>query len=88
MKSKIVDSPITRMEAEWMAMVADKTTRSMVEYLKASTDVRKPIDTLNKMHLGALAEIARSTYIGELAERRARKEVLPDEEEQLDLWLG
>ena len=87
-KPKIVDSPITRMEAAWMEMVANKTSRLMVEYLKASTDVRKPIDTLNRVHLGALAEIACSTYIGELAKRRARKEVLPDEEAQLDSWLG
>jgi hypothetical protein len=86
-KPKIVDSPITRMEAEWMEMVSNKTSRLMVEYLKASTDVHKPINTLNEVHRRALAEIARATYIGELAERRARKEELPEEAEQLDLWL-
>lgn len=70
-----------------MATVETETSRLMVEYLKASTDVRKPIDSLNKVHLGALAEIARATYIGRLAERREAKEVLPDEVSEIQLWL-
>ena len=86
-KPKIVDSPITRMEATWMATVESKTSRLMVEYLKASTAVRKPIASLNKVHLGAWAEIARATYIGELAVRRASDLVLPEEAHEVQLWL-
>lgn len=65
-----LDSPMTREEAEWMRGVDELTSRRMVEWLKAGTDVRRPIDTLNKAALSALAEIARTTYIGEAAARR------------------
>lgn len=84
---KIVDSPLTREEAEWMRGVEEKTARLQVEYLKASTDVRRPIDTLTKVHLSALSEIARSTYIGEVSERRAKIKLTPAETVQLDMWL-
>ena len=85
---KIVDSVLTREEAEWMRGVDDMTARLMVEYLKAGTDVRRPIDTLNRMQLVALAEIARATYIGEVVGRRERLKHRPAETlEQLDMWL-
>jgi len=40
-----------------MRGVDELTSRRMVEWLKAGTDVRRPIDTLNKAALSALAEI-------------------------------
>jgi hypothetical protein len=82
-----LDSPMTREHAEWMREVEQKTSRLMVEYLKASTDVRLPIDNLKPVNLNALAEIARATYIGELAERRYLREDIDWDVEQLDLWL-
>ena len=86
--AKIVDSPLTREEAEWMRGVDELTARRMVEWLKAGTDVRRPIDTLNKAQLSALAEIARSTYIGEVAVRRAELKDAPDcAIEHWQLWL-
>ena len=82
-----LDSPMTREHAEWMREVEQKTSRLMVEYLKASTDVRLPVDNLKPVNLNALAEIARATYIGELSERRYSREDTDWDVEQLDLWL-
>jgi hypothetical protein len=85
---KHIDSALTREEADWMRGVDDITSRRMVEYLKAGTDVRRSIDTLNRMQLVALAEIARATYIGEVVARRERLKDQPAETlEQLDMWL-
>ena len=84
----IVDSPFTREEAEWMRSVEAETTRLQVEYLKASTDVRRPIDNLTPVQLNALSEIARSTYINRVAERREQiKDAPPETLAQLDMWL-
>ena len=87
-----LDSPMTREHAEWMREVEQKTSRLMVEYLKASTDVRLPIDNLKPVNLNALAEIARATYIGEVSDRRAKLRardlaMVGVDVEQLDLWL-
>jgi hypothetical protein len=81
-------SPISREEAEWMGRVDEITVRNMVEWLKAGVDLRRPIDTLNKAALSALAEIARATYGRELSKRREEIAARPPaEREQMELWL-
>jgi hypothetical protein len=87
-----LDSAMTREHAEWMREVDEKTSRLMVEWLKAGTDTGKPINTLNKAAFMALAEIARATYIGEVSDRRAKLRardlaMVGVDVEQLDLWL-
>lgn len=87
-ESLVPTSEMARKHAEWMAAVDDITVRHMVEWLKAGVELRKPIDSLSKAALSALAEIARATYIVELSKRRREREALPPEEQdQLEMWL-
>ncbi len=77
------ESAISREEAEWLDRVNDLTARAMVEWLKAGTDVRKPIDSLKKEQLIALAELVRGTYV---VARSLRRGMVKDKsQEQLDL---
>lgn len=73
-----------------MAGVDEVTRRRMVEYLKASTDVRKPIDSLTKLHLSALGEIARAEWVNAVYERKANLKANPPSPElshQMDMLL-
>lgn len=83
-RAKLIESELSREEDKWMDAVNDLTARQMVEWLKAGTDVRKPIDSLNKAQLIALAEIARATYIVEESKRpRLDGEIAAD---QAEFW--
>jgi hypothetical protein len=67
--------------------LTEKAARAMKEWLKAGVDTTRPIDSLNKVQMMALATIARDVFTTEASYVR---EQLAEEvgQAQLDLWLG
>ena len=53
----------------WADEVRTKCAKAMVVWLKESLNVKRPIDSLKRAELEAMAEAVTSTWIGEAGQR-------------------
>ncbi len=88
MKKDLIRDPESSAQATaWLDETNNKAARAMAGWLKAALDLNRPIASMSLLEMKALAHIARTIYEDAMLQRR-RPAQTPEEEAQLDLWLG